>query len=53
MHASKEGRVNLSQKNSGMVGASEFKIVDGADELGDGENVDESYQQTIDEMQNL
>ena len=47
MHASKESRVNLSQKNSSMMGPPDFKTKNAQedDEIGggDGENVDDTY----------
>lgn len=44
MHASKESRVNLSQKNSSMTGPADFKTKNVEDdENGDGENVDDTY----------
>ena len=44
MHTQKESMLNLSQKNRNMGMKSK------AEEHGDGENVDDSYHQTVEEM---
>lgn len=46
MHVGKESKVNLSKKNSGMGGP--FVKNTDEDEGGDGENVDDSYQDEVD-----
>lgn len=46
-------KVNLGEKNRNMAGHSGSKYGHAADEYADIENVDDSYHQTIDEMQNL
>ena len=49
MHAPKESRVNLSKKNSNMGAMVDYNMKDTeADVGGDGENVDDSYQDEVD-----